>query len=1261
MKSSFKRIMNRALLWVGMAVLAIPYGQAAENTGTPKKKRTATPAIESGCPHPTAQVFLDVNNVRAAIMNGGDMWWDLVGNPLYEIPKGSGKHSLFAGALWFGGLDEGGNLHVAAMTYRQSGVDFWPGPLDTVTVSTDATVCAAYDKIWKIDAGEVDNFINTGTPSATISDWPAHPIFSDKNHSYYLAPFVDVDGDGTYNPSAGDYPDILGDQALWFVYNDKGNIHTETEGEPVGVEIRAMAFAFATTGDINNMTFYKYTIINRATSVLEKAYLGQWVDPDLGNFQDDYVGCDTTRGLGICYNGDDNDEVYGPNPPAVGVDFFEGPLADPNDGIDNDKDGVVDEPGEKIIMSKFVYYNNDFTDQGNPEEAQHFYNYLQGLWKNGDCIKYGGDGFNVTGPCTKYMFPSDPRDPSGWSEVTAGNTPGDRRFLQSAGPFTLQPGAVNETVVGVVWARASSGGNMGSWDLLLAADDKAQRLYDAEFKLVEGPRTPDVVITELDRELVLTLVNTKETEAYDVTGLNEDGDSVRYIFEGYQIFQLRDDEVTTADLEDPDKARLVAVVDVKNGITKLVNREFDPSIGADVPKLMVEGPDEGIRHTFRIQKDLFTPGKSLLVNHWPYYFTVVAYAVSEKTTERRRYLRGRKNVKIYMGMPHKSYPEKYGLQTNAGYGDQPSITRISGMGNQGYPLALTPEAIAEALQNGVAKNLSYERGGGPLSVYVFDPVRVPAGTFEFRLVDSNLNTNSYYKEPGSGARGELVNLATNETVPFDTVYATEHEQVFEKWGLAFFLNRVEPPKAGSEDGGVVESSMEFEDPENPWLTKIPDVDFDPGAAGAPPYPMNWIRSGKVNYSGGYPGINDAYAGAVPLDPNQVYEKLADGIIAPYAVVARDAEHQGARTLGPVYGRLSHAATKLEWLPSIELVLTSDKSKWTKCAVIEMGEDPALTEGGAKKFQLRKHPSWSDPNAIDGDGNPIYDNSSEGYSWFPGYAINLETGERMNIIFGEDSRFASENGGDLIWNPTSFLMSDGGNYYDDIKYPWGGRHVVYIMNNRGYQGARYPYDGGQQYGSVLTQDPSTARVQYQKLWLSAAYVMMPLLREGFELKSLKDGLIPNEVRIRVVVRQPFQTFKPDDNGDGAIVYRFSTDDLAAAVTDSGRKAALELVNIVPNPYYGYSRYERNFLDSRVRITNLPPKVKISIYSLNGTLIRTIERDAGDDAPTYIDWDLTNENGTPIVSGLYLIHVDAGSLGQKTLKWVGIMRPTEIRNF
>ena len=260
--------------------------------------------------------------------------------------------------------------------------------------------------------------------------------------------------------------ELYGDQTLWWIFNDKGNIHTETETDPIGLEIHAQAFGFTADNEINDMTFYNYKIINRSTLPLSDVYFGQWVDPDLGYYLDDYVGCDVSLGLGICYNGDAEDEGaqgYGFNPPAIGVDFFQGPLADPNDGLDNDRDGIIDEEGEQIIMSKFVYYNNDFTVRGNPENGTHIYNYLRGIWKDNVPMTYGGDGKGsgpgATTDLCNFMFPgvSDPDFPGQeWSEVTAGNQPADRRFIQSGGPFTLEPGAVNTITTGVVWAELSS-------------------------------------------------------------------------------------------------------------------------------------------------------------------------------------------------------------------------------------------------------------------------------------------------------------------------------------------------------------------------------------------------------------------------------------------------------------------------------------------------------------------------------------------------------------------------------------------------------------------------------------------------------------------------------------------------------------------------------------------------------------------------------------------------------------------------------------
>ena len=60
-------------------------------------------------------------------------------------------------------------------------------------------------------------------------------------------------------------------------------------------------------------------------------------------------------------------------------------------------------------MSKFVYYNNDANQtNGNPFIATDFYNYLQGKWRTGTDIQFGGNGIVGTdGTKADWMFPFD--------------------------------------------------------------------------------------------------------------------------------------------------------------------------------------------------------------------------------------------------------------------------------------------------------------------------------------------------------------------------------------------------------------------------------------------------------------------------------------------------------------------------------------------------------------------------------------------------------------------------------------------------------------------------------------------------------------------------------------------------------------------------------------------------------------------------------------------------------------------------------------
>lgn len=466
--------------------------------------------LNAQCPPTTAQVDLDVNNVRARLLNGGDLWWDPVSQvPGYEVPINGNKHSIYAGALWVGGVDNQGQLKTAVMTYRQGGGnDYWAGPVSVTPTSpsygeVSVATCAAYDRFWEITRAEVLAFSQGGPATTAIQQWPGNGNAA-SGELPFLAPYFDANNDGLYNYNDGDYPYfnlsgiypndsltgqpdcdnyLFGDKSIWWAFNDVGNV--KLSGSPnIGLEIRAHAFAYSSSdADLNNATFYQYQIINRSSDSLAQTHVGIWCDADLGNASDDYVGCDVGLNLAYVYNGDLNDDGgYGLNPPACGIDFLRGPLADAADGIDNDRDGVVDEQGEQILMSNFVHYKNmNNTPDGNPATTDDYYEYLSGFWLDGQQITFGESGRNPANSPANYMFSNgtDPAFPGQiWNMSTANILPDDVRWVQSSGAFTMDPGEVNYLRTAVLWARDVSGLSGGSLSLLQTASQKIQSLFD---------------------------------------------------------------------------------------------------------------------------------------------------------------------------------------------------------------------------------------------------------------------------------------------------------------------------------------------------------------------------------------------------------------------------------------------------------------------------------------------------------------------------------------------------------------------------------------------------------------------------------------------------------------------------------------------------------------------------------------------------------------------------------------------------------------
>lgn len=409
--------------------------------------------------------YLDINEVVTSTTPLGDMHWDpsIGAGPQYMVPKCSGVHSVFSSAMWIGGLDANDTLHLAAQTYRQDGLDFWPGPLDTLSASIDSVTSAVYNHVWKISREDIVNFIyqyqlgnvtNMTYPvPPVILSWPAHGT---GNFSRNLAPFADNNNDGNYNPYDGDYPKIKGDQMCYSIFNDAIYPHDETGGNPIGLEFHKSSYESAcpqiadSNRSINYTTYYDFEIFNRSDTTYHNMYIGIYTDVDLGNYLDDYVGCDTMLHAGFVYNGDNDDggyTGYGLNPPMQNVTILDSPEAIPNDGVDNDRDGITDEAGEKNLLSNFMTWNNDFTNMGNPENAIHYYYFLQSKWKNGAPV------LSCNGSPTHYMFPGTPYDTTQCNETYVGNIPYDRRFLVTSGPFTLPAHGKTNFTVAYVWTR----------------------------------------------------------------------------------------------------------------------------------------------------------------------------------------------------------------------------------------------------------------------------------------------------------------------------------------------------------------------------------------------------------------------------------------------------------------------------------------------------------------------------------------------------------------------------------------------------------------------------------------------------------------------------------------------------------------------------------------------------------------------------------------------------------------------------------------
>jgi hypothetical protein len=156
--------------------------------------------------------------------------------------------------------------------------------------------------------------------------------------------------------------------------------------------------------------------------------------------------------------------------------------------------------------------------------------------------------------------------------------------------------------------------------------------------------------------------------------------------------------------------------------------------------------------------------------------------------------------------------------------------------------------------------------------------------------------------------------------------------------------------------------------------------------------------------------------------------------------------------------------------------------------------------------------------IDASGAPLY-----GMGWFPGYAVDIETGKRLNIFFGENSCYSEKHnfycpienqiGGDMLWNPNGNLyVTPDFKVNLTYKYFAGGQQYIYVTNQT--------YDACEtvRNSSELQASKSVKATQLRTItWVSMPMPTKPMKPLGAGNK----GLIPSEILVRMRVDNAYQ--------------------------------------------------------------------------------------------------------------------------------------------
>ena len=1119
------------------------------------------------CPSPQGESYLDINNVRARILNNGNLFWRGPPN-VYNVPKGGRAQTMFNAGIWIGGKVDG-QLRIAAARYNN--YHFWAGPLDDY--GAPPADCSEFDRLFKVSIDDIQDYEATGVTTPDLRAWPTGlgaPTYAPLGNG------VDDDGDGEIDEAGetifvlnqplaqrvdrvidlagGERPAILGDQSIWWIMNDRGNEHNGASSPPIGLEVHATAFALRTGGDIGNATFYKYDFYYRGNWPFTDVYMAIFADPDLGNFQDDWLGSDTTLGVGYVWNSDNDDEGsdgFGSPAPAAGFDFFQGPIVpSPGDSAKVSSGWVQD--FKNLKMTSFLFYRGGGGVTEDPSTALDHYNYMRGRWKDGKCITKGWYGRDFSEVCTAYMFPGDPGVSDDtcqyWSEcnsdgVGTNNQAADRRFVMGTGPFMIEPGDFQQIVYGLVWAQGVD--NFDSVQKMKGASALAQVAYDIDFQF-SAPAAPQVTVTAVDKGAILEWTNSPRSnnflESYRIEDpfAREDNNIVE--FEGYEVIQYSSalDQVGVT----------VAVYDVINGVTRVIdgNQTTVDGLIQDEQLVVANGTDRGVQN-FHVA--------SGLTNYTIYHFGVQAYAQNYDNPGR----------KISRG----------------------PVTRVSVTPTK-PTLEIAPVAIAAAEDFTSADFVAAKEGIGDgfVTADIVNPARVKEGMYSVEFFE--------HEVPGKALNSATVTVEEEGNV-VDPISAVEAIQ-----------------KVGDINASVITYSVKRDDT---FLFDGRSIDY-----AAPQRDNVMVLDGLLwTIRGPSPGFKDfqvtANAGG-PVDPPAYAAITWNNFPNAMGVGLNRARQQ---TNGSIW--MTHAGGASQ--PYASFVARSTRNG---------GNSPYI---GIRDYEMRFTERCA--NGVNGVLEPTDCLGLRAFSDGSLIEIPIElwdTGVATPNDASDDVRLV----------PIICDTNTCGGGTEHGVFDIGSDHVASGAANDPFTDWVYWYPPA---------DLTPGEIGHNRFFAGdigvGHEIIARLVLVGWNIGTAPP-YDPDMPELGTVFR--IVTSKPNQPGD---VHTFSTEGYAATEFDLATKQLrLEDIGIVPNPYKGASSYEVGQFTDEVRFTNLPDVATIRVFTLNGTLIKTINKQSPGVAT--IPWNLTTDHNLPIASGMYLIHVEVPGVGSHTIKFGVVKKRVQL---